>query len=152
MASGATLQDSWLHDFICKSPWHSAGSSANDGGSGISYLRNNIDINTTDAGCATAAIEIAPDFGTYNGVNIIGNLVNGGAYCIYTGQQVPGGASGSNIRVEDNVIGRKYRAEGGEFGPYVWKDAGVRGNTFSGNTWGDGAAATGSHSTGDPVT
>ena len=68
------LQDSYIHGFVCAPTWHSAGTSANDGGSNIRILRNNFDISTSAAGCATAAAELAEDFGTYDGALIQGNL------------------------------------------------------------------------------
>ncbi|MEO8830121.1 hypothetical protein, partial [Lapillicoccus sp.] len=153
LASNTTLQDSYIHDFVCAPGWHSAGTTANDGGSNIKVLGNNVDINTTDQGCASTSIGVDPDFGSYNGVLIQGNLVNGGAYCMYAAQYVPGSpfAQSRNIRIEDNTFGRKYTSECGYFGPIAQVNAGSNGNTFSGNVWGGGAAANGDHRIGDPI-
>jgi hypothetical protein len=133
LASGATLKDSYIHDFVCVVPEHSAGTSANDGGTNITILHNNVDINTGAAGCATAAIELAEDFGTYNGALIKNNLMNGGSYCLYAAQTL----TSSNVLVEDNHFGRKYFANCGSNGAAAQIAAGTRGNTFSGNVWDD---------------
>jgi hypothetical protein len=148
LGTGSVLQDSYLHDYVCAPGEHSAGMSANDGGTNIRLLRNTIDISTATQGCATAAAEIAEDFGTYNGVLFQGNLFNGGNYCVYTAQYL---GNSSNIRVEGNTFGRKYYSDCGRFGPAAQVGTLSRGNTFSGNVWGDGAAATTSHRVGDPV-
>lgn len=131
LATGDTLQDSYIHGFVCSPPDHSAGTSANDGGTGITIQHNNIDISTGADGCASAAIELAEDFGTYNGVLIQNNLVNGGAYCMYVAQTL----TSQNVRVENNHFGRVYYSTCGGFGPAAQVAAGTKGNTFTGNTW-----------------
>jgi hypothetical protein len=138
LATGTTLQDSWIHGFVCAPGEHSAGVSANDGGTGIKVLRNNIDISTGVNGCASNSIGFYHDFGTYDGVQIIGNRVSGGAYCIYTAQSL----GSKNVRVEDNVFGREYYPRCGQYGPVAQVQAGTNGNTYSGNTWSDGTPAT----------
>lgn len=133
LASGNLLADSYIHGFVCAPPDHSAGTSANDGGSNITIRHNNIDISTGATGCASAAIELAEDFGTYNRVLIRHNLVNGGAYCMYIAQTL----KSRNVRVEDNRFGRKHYRRCGGFGPVAQAKPGSNGNTFSGNTWDD---------------
>ena len=132
LASNTTVQDSYIHGFVCSPPDHSAGMTANDGGTNINVLRNNVDISTGKDGCASTAIGIDQDFGTYDGVLIKGNLVNGGAYCMYTAQN----QGSKNIHVEDNHFGRKYYSSCGGFGP-VAQVASGNGNTFTGNVWDD---------------
>jgi hypothetical protein len=136
LASGETLQDSYLHGFVCHAPDHSAGTSANDGGSNITIRGNNIDINASPNDCASAAIGIDPDFGQYDGVLIQGNRVSGGAYCVYTDQST----GGKNIRVEGNVFVRTAdRPNCGIYGPAAQVATG-NGNTFSGNIYSDGSS------------
>lgn len=149
IASGEVLEDSYLHDFVCQTPDHSAGASANGGGSHMVIRHNNIDIHTD---CATAAWEIAKDFGTYDDILTERNLFNGGAYCAYAGIDVPGSSFGqaTNIKFIDNVFGRSHSPECGIYGPIAqWANTG--GSVWSGNVWGDGAAASSAHQTGDPV-
>jgi hypothetical protein len=135
LVSGDRLEDSYIHGFVCSPNEHSAGVSANDGGSNISIVDNNIDIATGDEGCATAAIELAEDFGAYNGVAIRGNLVNGGAYCMYVAQTL----TSSNVHVEHNRFGRKYFRRCGRFGAVAQVRPGPRGNSFKKNVWADTA-------------
>lgn len=131
MASGSTLQDSWIHDFVCVPPDHSAGSTANDGGSNIRWLRNNIDVRATTGPnqCASTAIGVDPDFGNYDGVLIQGNRVAGGAYGIYTAQN----QGAKNVTVTGNTFVR---------GTFVYgaasQVASGNGNTFTGNVYDDG--------------
>jgi hypothetical protein len=132
LATDMTLQDSYIHGFVCKQGDHSAGTTANDGGTNIQILRNNVDISTGEQGCASTAIGIDQDFGTYDGVLIKGNLVNGGAYCMYTAQN----QGSTNVHVEDNHFGRKYYPRCGLFGAAAQVASG-NGNTFTGNVWDD---------------
>jgi hypothetical protein len=132
LASGTTLQDSYIHGFVCAPGEHSAGTTANDGGSGIAIVHNNVDISTGAAGCASNAIGIYQDFGSYDGVLIQNNLVNGGAYCMYTAQN----QGSKNIRVEGNHFGRAYYSKCGQYGPVAQVQSG-NGNTFTGNVWHD---------------
>jgi hypothetical protein len=150
--SGDVMQDSYVHDFACGPGIHQAGSSMNDGGGNIIVRHNNLDINTTAAGCASFAFEIARDFGTYNGVTVQNNLFNGGAYCTQAGVIAPGNAYANSVNIQylGNVFGREYTASCGLYGPVSEWGAGT-GNVWSGNTWGGGAAATSTHAIGDPV-
>jgi hypothetical protein len=127
--------DSYLHGFVCTLPEHSAGTSANDGGSNITIRGNNIDISTGKDGCASAAIGIDPDFGNYDGVKVMGNRVAGGAYCVYTAQS----QGAKNVRVEGNTFARTYYPKCGQYGPAAQVAAG-NGNTFLSNVWDDGTA------------
>jgi hypothetical protein len=154
LTQGNIMQDSYLHDFSCTEPDHTAGVSANDGGSGIQVLHNNIDIDQRP-GCATAAFELAKDFGSYNGVTISQNMFNGGSYCAYfaaTPDPANPNPPSVNLTVTNNVFGRKYAAECGTNGPVAqWAAPAGSNNVWSGNTWGGGALATSSHAVGDPV-
>lgn len=142
-------RDAFIHDFACAPGDHSAALSANDGGIKIEVVHNNLDIHS---GCETAAWEIAKDFGNYDDVLTEKNLFNGGAYCAYAAVEIPGDSypQATNIRFIDNVFGRKYEAECGQYGPIAqWGSKG--GSVWRNNTWGDGAKATAAHKTGDPI-
>lgn len=132
--SGDLLKDSYIHGFVCNPPDHSAGSSANDGGSGIVVEHNTLDIRingNTGNQCASAAFELAPDFGSYNGVTIDGNLFAGGAYELYTGEST---GKAINISVTNNVFVRGAYV----YGPVAQRQDGG-GNVWSGNRFDDGA-------------
>ena len=138
LATGTTMQNSYIHGFVCSPPDHSAGTSANDGGANIKLLHNNIDISTGAAGCASAAIGIDPDFGNYDGVQIIGNRVAGGAYCVYTAQN----QGAKNVRVEGNTFARTYYPKCGQYGAVAQAQVG-NGNTLIGNVYDDGSPVSG---------
>lgn len=152
LATGTLLEECWLHDFAHVEPEHEAGTSANDGGTNIAIVRCNIDINS---GGASNCIGIYRDFAgsSYDGITVQDNLLNGGAYGMNSGINVPGspvGTSTINFTCTGNIFGRKYHAECGIYGP-VSQWATGSGNVWSNNTWGSGAAATGTHTVGDPV-
>jgi hypothetical protein len=151
IGSATTIEDSYIHDFTCNPGDHTAGISANGGGSNIIVRHNNIDTDQR-LGCATASWEIALDFGTYNGILTEKNLFNGGSYCAYAALRVPGSVypPAINVRFIDNVFGRKYSPKCGGHGPIAqWADS--PGSVWSNNTWGPGAMATSNHNVGDPV-
>lgn len=134
LATGTHLIDSYIHGFVCAPGEHSAGTSANDGGTGIVISGNNIDISTGKDGCASAAASIYPDFGTYNGVTISGNRFAGGAYCLYTAQNT---GKAVNVTVTGNTFARTYYPRCGQYGAAAQVAAG-NGNTFTGNVYDDG--------------
>ena len=152
LESGDVMEDSYIHDFVPFSGCHEAGSSANDGGDNITVEHNNIDVNTTQ--CGGFALEIADDFGYYTNVLIENNLFNtGGPYCTQAGVNVPQNQYSNRstyIQYIDNVFGREYNAECGQYGPESeWGN--TTGDVWAGNTWGGGAAAGSDHKVGDPV-
>jgi hypothetical protein len=152
IGSGTTIEDSYIHDFICNPGDHTAGISSNGGGRDIVVRHNNIDIDHRP-GCASAAWAIYLDFGTYDGILTEKNLFNGGAYCSYAALAVPGSAypPAVNVQFIDNVFGRKYSAACGLYGPIAqWADK--PGSVWRHNTWGPGAMETSRYKTGDPVT
>lgn len=137
LASNETVRDSWIHDFVCGPGIHQAGMSANDGGSNITVRHNTLDINTTDAGCASFAFELALDFGYYTNVVVDNNLLNGGAYCTQAGIIAPQNQySGLSTKIQytNNSFGTKYRPQCGEYGP-VSEWGVTSGNVWAGNVW-----------------
>lgn len=132
MTAGSLMQDTWIHSFVCAPNEHSAGSSANGGGTNIRWLHNNVsvlDAQGNKTKCASNALSIYADFApasAYNGVQMIGNLLAGGAYGLYALQNQ--GARG--VRVENNV----FDCTSFVYGPVnqIQPNAAL-GNTFSGN-------------------
>jgi hypothetical protein len=58
----------------------------------------------------------------------------------------------NDIRIIDNTFGRKNHPECGGLGAIAqFSSTNGTGNVFTGNVWGDGAAATSAHQSGDPV-
>ncbi|MGH3188257.1 MAG: hypothetical protein ACRDPY_11810 [Streptosporangiaceae bacterium] len=64
---------------------------------------------------------------------VVGNLLAGGAYCIYGGDARNDRTS--NIVIEDNEFGRLYYPDGGQYGPAAYVNLQQAGNVWSGNVW-----------------
>lgn len=152
LSTGTIIEDSWIHDFAHGSGGHEAGVSSNGSDTaGIILRRNNISINSAGA---SSAIAIYRDFGDPHDITVYNNLVNGGNYGIMTGIRDSGGTYPpvNNIRFYNNVFGREFHPECGAIASHAqYSDTNGIGNVWSGNVWGDGAAATGAHSVGDAV-
>jgi hypothetical protein len=82
----------------------------------------------------TDAISLFEDFGVEANVLITGNLVAGGGYAIYGGQN-DGGPQAYNIRITNNRFSTIYYAQSGAFGYITAFDPGAPGNVWSGNIW-----------------
>jgi hypothetical protein len=82
----------------------------------------------------TDAISLFEDFGVEANVLITGNLVAGGGYTIYGGQN-DGGPQAYNIRITNNRFSTIYYAQSGAFGYITAFDPGAPGNVWSGNIW-----------------
>ena len=69
-----------------------------------------------------------------------GNLLAGGAYCIYGGESGAeySGIPATNIIVTNNLISTMYYANGGAFGPVAYFNSDNSGNRWSNNVWHDG--------------
>jgi hypothetical protein len=99
--SNSTISNSYIHDLI------EGGGSHNDGiqstaGSNITITGNNIQ----NPHRQTSAILIGADLGDISGVYIAGNLLNGGSFTVYAGND-PGHAC-TNVSVVNNAFGRDF--------------------------------------------
>ncbi len=127
------VQGNYIHDMAMRSGDHVNGTTSN-GASGASLTLNH---NTVfNRFSQTDAISLFEDFGRqYNRV-ISNNLVAGGGYCIYGGQN-PGGKAISNIKITGNRFSTLYYPKcggqgGGTITAFTTKGTG---NSFSGNIW-----------------
>jgi hypothetical protein len=151
LATNTIIEDSWIHDFVHGPDGHEAGLSSNDAATGIVLRHNHISIDTEGA---SAPVALYRDFGNPNDVLIEHNRFDGGNYGVMAGIQSSAGDYPpiNDIRIVDNVFGRTFNPECGRFGAVAQFSAtNGTGNVLSGNVWGDGAAATGSHAVGEPV-
>lgn len=147
--SNTTVEDSYIHDPTCSPPDHQSGIGTNGGSTGVVLRHNTVDMTPTE--CTSGGIANYDDFGAFHDILIEKNLINSGGYCLKAGFEDNNAAGNSGMQVRDNVFGRKYFPECGSFGVVSNWMPGVSGNVWSGNTWGDGAAATGSHAVGGTV-
>lgn len=116
---------------------HINGITSNGGKPGLLTITGNTILNSMNQ---TDAIGLFEDFGSQANRMITGNLLAGGGYPIYAGQNT-GGAATAHIVVTNNRISTLYFANGGQWGPVTAFNAGGTGNSWSGNVWdGTGAA------------
>lgn len=124
------VQDSYIHNTGYIDGDHVNGITSNGGNTGLLTIQHNtilVDREQTDA------IGLFEDFGVQANRVITGNLLGGGGYAIYAGQN-PDGPPTSNIVITDNVISTKYYANGGYYGYVTRFNPGGSGNTWFGNT------------------
>jgi hypothetical protein len=129
--SEGLIQDNYIHDMGFISGDHTNGMTSNGGGSTPMTIRHNtvlVSLGQTDA------VSLFEDFGFQANRVITDNLLAGGAYSIYGGQN-KGGAATYNIQITNNRISTIYFPKGGFWGPLAAWNASGAGNVYSGNIW-----------------
>jgi hypothetical protein len=124
------VQDNYIHDSGFRDGDHTNGTTAN-GGTALLILRHNTVFNAREQ---TDAISLFEDFGVEANKIIDNNLVAGGGYSIYGGQN-PGGPMTFNIQITNNRFSQIYFAHGGHWGYATAFNVGAPGNVWSGNVW-----------------
>jgi hypothetical protein len=128
-----TVQGNYIHDLAYSSGDHVNGIVSEGGDPAGLYIRGNTVFNPIGQ---TDAVALFESFGQQQNAVISGNLLAGGGYTIYGGAN-PGRAVPSGIVISGNRIARTYFPRGGYYGPAAAVDAGVSGNTWTGNIWDD---------------
>lgn len=131
------IEQNYIHDPGFLTGDHTNGTTSNGGTTQLTIQDNTV-LNDRDQ---TDAISLFEDFGPESNRTIDHNLVAGGSYCIYGGQNV-GGPDASNIAITNNSFSRMYYANCGSSGYLAAWPPNGGGGVFSGNIWDD---------TGDPV-
>jgi hypothetical protein len=130
------IQDNYIHDMGYQSGDHINGTTSN--GSTVPLtIRHNTVFNQLDQ---TDAVSLFEDFGTEANRVIDDNLLAGGGYTIYGGQNA-GGPLSTNVKIRNNRISRIFFPNGGGYGPIAAFDAGAPGNEWSGNVWDEDGSA-----------
>jgi hypothetical protein len=124
------ITGSYIHDPGYRRGDHVNGVTSN-GGTALLVIRHNT-IYTDRA--QTDAIGLFEDFGPQANRIISGNLLAGGSYALYCGQN-RGGPPARHIVVTGNLISRRFFARGGYWGPATGLGRRSRGNVWQGNTW-----------------
>lgn len=88
----------------------------------------------------TDAISLFQDFGLEANRTISDNLMAGGGYTLYAGQN-SGAPATYNIKVTNNRFSRLYFSRGGYYGPVTAYNPDGVGNVWSGNIWDDTGAS-----------
>lgn len=119
------IQGNYIHDMGMVSGDHINGTTSNAGGPMLTIKHNTI-FNQFDQ---TDAVSLFEDFGAQSNRLITDNILAGGGYTIYGGQN-SGGATATNITITNNRISPMFYPNGGFFG---WLAATNSGMTISGN-------------------
>jgi hypothetical protein len=145
--TNCNIQNSWLHGQynLPGGGWHVNGYISN-GGSHVLLKHNTVACDAlydakSDGGC-TGPAAIFGDFDPLNDITFDDNLfvAGPGAYCLYAGNDPgkPYGANPTAIVVKNNVFQRGSNGKCATYGPFTSYKAGS-GNSFTGNTWDNGA-------------
>jgi hypothetical protein len=129
IASGL-IEGNYIHDMGYISGDHINGITANGGTDQLTVQHNTILVHFDQ----TDAVGLFEDFGVEANVLITDNLLAGGGYTVYAGQN-PGGPAAYNIRVTNNRFSDMYYSGGGYFGPGTAFNSGGPGDVWSGNVW-----------------
>ncbi|HSW79975.1 MAG TPA: hypothetical protein VLG47_04320 [Candidatus Saccharimonadales bacterium] len=133
------IQGNYIHDMGFISGDHINGTTSNASDGTLLTIKNNTILNSFSQ---TDAISLFEDFGVQKNRVITGNLVAGGGYCMYGGQNA-GGQAASNIQITNNHFSRMYFQNCGGQGSGIvaaWPLNGS-GGVWSGNVWDDTGAA-----------
>ena len=125
------VADNYIHNTGYLPGDHVNGVTSNGGVTALLTITHNtiyIDRSQTDA------IGLFDDFGVQANRTITSNLVAGGGYPIYGGQN-PGTPAPTGIRVTGNRVATIYYPKGGAYGPAAAYSTTGTGNTWTGNTW-----------------
>jgi hypothetical protein len=128
--SQGLIEANYIHDLGLKTGDHINGTTSNGGTSQLT-IRGNTILNKYDQ---TDAISLFQDFGVEANRLITGNLVAGGGYTIYGGDNRNYGKT-YNIKITNNRFSTLYYPNGGYYGPYTAYDPTGTGNEFTGNIW-----------------
>jgi hypothetical protein len=130
MESGL-VEGVYIHDMGYIAGDHINGVTSNGGVRARLTIRHNTILADHDQ---TDAIGLFEDFGVQTNRVIDDNLLAGGGYAIYGGQDT-GGPATSKIVVTGNRISTMYYPHGGRYGPVAAFNSRGRGNVWFGNVW-----------------
>lgn len=133
---GGLIQDNYIHDMGYKSGDHINGTTSN-GSTTMMTIRHNTILNSFQQ---TDAISLFQDFGVEANRLITDNLVAGGGYTIYGGNNQNYGKT-YNIQITNNRFSTIYFPNGGYYGPVTAFDPTGSGNVASGNYWDNNLSA-----------
>lgn len=133
---GGRIADNYIHDMGFLPGDHLNGTTSNGGTEQLNIVHNTV-FNQFDQ---TDAISLFEDFGVEANRLIENNLVAGGGYCIYGGQNA-GGPTAYNIKILNNRFSRKYFPNCGYYGYLAAFGENGPGNSFWNNVWDENGAA-----------
>jgi hypothetical protein len=125
------IEGNYIHDETATDPGSHLNGTTSNGSTIPLTIQHNTVFNPNGQ---TDAISLFEDFGAEANVLITDNLVAGGGYTIYGGQN-PGGQQAYNIRITNNRFSTIYFSQSGSFGYVTAFDPTAPGNVWSGNIW-----------------
>jgi hypothetical protein len=125
------IEGNYIHDETPADPSSHLNGTTSNGSTVPLTIEHNTVFNPNSQ---TDAISLFEDFGVEANVLITGNLVAGGGYTIYGGQN-PGGPQAYNIKITNNRFSTVYYSQSGFYGYIAAFDPTAPGNVWSGNIW-----------------
>ncbi|MBI4899192.1 MAG: DUF4082 domain-containing protein [Actinobacteria bacterium] len=133
---GGLIADNYVHDLGYQTGDHINGTTSN-GSTDMMTIRHNTILNRFDQ---TDAISLFQDFGIEANRLITNNLVAGGGYTIYGGDNQRYGKT-YNIQITNNRFSKLYYPNSGSYGPITAFDPSGANNLASGNYWDENLSA-----------
>jgi hypothetical protein len=124
------IRDNYIHDLGMTTGDHVNGITSNGSGQRL-VIEHNTVLNQFDQ---TDAIGLFQDFGVEADRLITGNLLAGGGYTIYAGDNRRFGVT-HDIKIIGNRISKLYFPTGGSYGPLSAFDSQGVGNEWARNVW-----------------
>lgn len=124
------IQGNYIHNFGYQEGDHLNGTTSNGSSEPLAILNNTI----LNSFAQTDAISFFQDFGIEGNRTVSGNLLAGGGYTIYGGQN-PGSPPTFNIRIVGNRFSREFFPKGGYYGAVTAFDPTGTDNVWSDNIW-----------------
>lgn len=125
------IEGNYVHDITPSDPSSHLNGTTSNGSTVPLTIEHNTVFNPNGQ---TDAISLFEDFGVEANVLITDNLVAGGGYTLYGGQNA-GGKQAYNIEITKNRFSTIYFPQSGYFGYVTAFDPSAPGNTWSGNIW-----------------
>jgi hypothetical protein len=125
------IEGNYVHDITPASPDSHLNGTTSNGSTIPLTIQHNTVFNPNGQ---TDAVSLFEDFGVEANVVINDNLLAGGGYAIYGGQN-SGGPQAYNIRITNNRFSTIYYPQCGYYGYIAAFDSSAPGNTWSGNVW-----------------
>ena len=125
------IQDNFIHDVTPAAPGSHLNGTTSNGSTVPLTIQHNTVFNPNGQ---TDAVSLFEDFGVEANVVINDNLLAGGGYTVYGGQNA-GGPQAYNIKITDNRFSTIYFPQGGYYGYITAFNPNAPGNVWSGNVW-----------------
>jgi len=125
------IQDNYIHDVTPAAPGSHLNGTTSNGSTVPLTIQHNTVFNPNGQ---TDAVSLFEDFGVEANVVINDNLLAGGGYTVYGGQNA-GGPQAYNIKITNNRFSTIYFPQGGYYGYITAFNPSAPGNVWSGNVW-----------------